>query len=166
MALRTRDYYIGCFRFADNKVLLKLRNGSEENPLFIKLKYTDDIALRLDICNMAINDYVQNSAYKTSEDSTKLKLMVCASYFYDNQYRSEIVPYEDIDYIINKSKEMNTMIGSRMKTIMLGVIDSEIPQNYASVIEFKDISNTKDKYIFNSLEEYYKYDEDLLCHLV
>ena len=165
MEPRTRNYYIGYDRFANNKVLLRLRNSSIEAPTFIKLKYTDDIALKLDICNYAIYDYIINSTYADSTNNVSdLKVMVLVSYYYEDQYRSEIVPYEDINYIVNKSKEMGTIIGHRLKTLSLGAINSDIPQNYASVIEFKDLDSNKT--IFNSLEEYYKYDEDLLCHLV
>ncbi len=164
MEQRTRDYYIAYDRFANNKVLLRLRNSSIETPTFIKLKYTDDIALKLDICNYAIYDYILNSTYAHLEDASKVKVMVLASYYYEDQYCSEIVPYEDLDYIVNKSKEMGTEIGHRLKTFSVGAINCDIPQNYASVIEFKDLNPVET--IFDSLEEYYKYDEDLLCHLV
>ena len=166
---RIRDYCVGYDKYDDNKVLLRIRNASSEDiNLYVKVKYENDVSFYLDICNYVVLEYALASEYgnlegKSNED---IRLMMAVSYYdpSNNQYKCEIFPYDDIHLIKDICKEHNVAVGTTLKTILMGAMDSSIPQNYISTIEFSKIDSTSN--IAYTLEEYYKNDESILCHLV
>ena len=165
---RIRDYCVGYDKYHDNKVLVRIRNvASEDVNLYVKVKYENDISFYLDICNYVVLEYALASEYgnlegKSNED---IRLMMAVSYYTsDDEYKCEIFPYDDIHLIKNICEEYNVAIGTTLKTILIGALDSSIPQNYISTIEFSKIDSRNN--IAYTLEEYYKNDETILCHLV
>ena len=165
---RTRDYCIGYDKYSDGKVALRIRNTASENVnLYVKVRYENDVSLYLDICNYVVLEYALASEYGNTESKSNedIKLMIAVSYYtQDGEFKCEILPYDNMHLIDNIYEEYNVTIGTTLKTMLIGALDSSIPQNYISNIEFSNIDNRNN--IAHALEEYYKNDETILCHLV
>ncbi len=164
---KSKEYRISYNKFADNKYDIKIRN-SNSNSIDI---YTgtkpdaDDIVMRLAIAVNCVVDYINSlDRFKTGE----LSLMAAIVYHSQStdEYCIEISKYSDLNSIVSSIKQSeNTVIGKTMTVALIGGLNaSELPVNFISKAEFKDIDYKMVP--CSTLEEYYKSNESLLCRLV
>ena len=155
----SKQYSFGYERYV-NKSFVRFRNTKADIINYLS-SVTDDVAMKLDIINHCVCDYLTNCGLYNinAKNQNTAKNMVVISYFKDGNYHIKFCEYNNASNLIDSIiASENVAVNSSLKTLVLGLMSGSMPIDVFSraIIERTPI---KSGLAFTNLKEFFKNEE-------